>query len=294
MTVRHPGRPSRSERRGHRAGRLPGRRGDRRDQAGRHAGPHPRRQRRPARRGRRGLHHQPVQGQPRAVEPAGRSPTARLQAVVLNSGGANATPAPRASRTRTRPPSSWPRCSASARSTSVVCSTGLIGERLPMHVLIAGVDAAVRWQRPGRRQARGHRDHDDRHRAEAGRRRQADGWSIGGMAKGAGMLAPNLATMLVVLTTDADVDRRHLRPRAAARDRRDLRPARLRRLHVDQRHRAADGQRRLRGHRRPRRTSPRRSTGPATDLAKQLLADAEGADHDIASPCWARRPRTRP
>ena len=32
---------------------------------------------------------------------------------------------------------------------------------------------------------------------------QADGWSIGGMAKGAGMLAPGLATMLVVLTTDA-------------------------------------------------------------------------------------------
>ena len=73
--------------------------------------------------------------------------------------------------------------------------------------------------------------------------RRVDGYSIGGMAKGAGMLAPGLATMLCVLTTDADLEPAQLD--AALRDghRGDLRPARHRRLHVHQRHGAADGQR---------------------------------------------------
>ena len=73
-----------------------------------------------------------------------------------------------------------------------------------MDKLLPGVDAAVAGARPataagGRR----HGDHDHRHRAEERGRRRADGWTVGGMAKGAGMLAPGLATMLCVLTTDA-------------------------------------------------------------------------------------------
>ena len=107
---------------------------------------------------------------------------------------------------------------------------------------------------------------------------QRDGWSVGGMAKGAGMLAPALATMLVVLTTDAVVDGADLDAALRAATARHLRPRRLRRLHVDQRHR-----------RRCSPPAPPASPSTATDLtdaahrglraslARQLVADAEGA-----------------
>ncbi len=88
-----------------------------------------------------------------------------------------------------------------------------------------------------------------------------DGWTVGGMAKGAGMLAPALATMLVVLTTDAVADAGHAGRGAAVRHGDDVRPDRLRRLHVDQRHGAAAGLRRLRRHARPRRAGRRRHRG---------------------------------
>ena len=108
------------------------------------------------------------------------------------------------------------------------------------------------------------------------------GWSIGGMAKGAGMLAPQLATMLVVLTTDAIVPAADLDRGAARGDPGQLRPARLRRVHVDQRHRDGAGQRGQRHHAERSRTSPHALTQACTDLAMQLLKDAEGADHEIA------------
>ena len=98
------------------------------------------------------------------------------------------------------------------------------------------------------------------------------GWTVGGMAKGAGMLAPGLATMLCVITTDAVVDAATLDAALRAATRLDLRPPRRRRLHVDQRHRAAAGQRRLRhdaggrrlrrGHRRGVRRPGLRSCSP--------------------------------
>ena len=78
-----------------------------------------------------------------------------------------------------------------------------------------------------------------------------DGWTVGGMAKGAGMLAPGLATMLVRRsppTPSSTPPTLDAALRAATRH--DLRPGRLRRLHVHQRHRAAAGQRRVR-RRRP-------------------------------------------
>ena len=102
------------------------------------------------------------------------------------------------------------------------------------------------------------------------------------MAKGAGMLAPALATMLVVVTTDAVVDPADLDGvlRAATAD--DLRPGRLRRVHVDQRHRGPARLGRLR--RRP--PTPTHLAAAVTEvcasLARQLVADAEGAHHDIA------------
>ncbi|MDO5712247.1 MAG: bifunctional ornithine acetyltransferase/N-acetylglutamate synthase, partial [Micrococcales bacterium] len=90
----------------------------------------------------------------------------------------------------------------------LVCSTGLIGERLDMSALLRGIDGAVAAvAEPGADSAAAGTaaataimttDTVSKEVTFTG-----DGWSIGGMAKGAGMLAPSLATMLVVLTTDA-------------------------------------------------------------------------------------------
>ncbi len=85
-----------------------------------------------------------------------------------------------------------------------VCSTGLIGERLPMHQLLAGVDAAtVAAAKTG-----GHAAATAIMTTDTVPKTceiKGSGVAIGGMAKGAAMLAPALATMLVVLTTDADL-----------------------------------------------------------------------------------------
>ena len=90
----------------------------------------------------------------------------------------------------------------------VVCSTGLIGELLPMDkILRRGRRGRRGRSRPTAARGRRRRDQDDRHRRTRPPSHTGDGWSVCGMAKGAGMLAPALATMLVVLTTDAVVDR---------------------------------------------------------------------------------------
>ena len=154
-------------------------------------------------------------------------------------------------------------------------------------------------RRPGRRDG----DHDHRHRAEDRRRARVGGFTVGGMAKGAGMLAPGLATMLVVLTTDAVADGAHAGRGAARSDPGQLRPAGLRRRDVHQRHRAAAGLRRVRRRAEPRSSSTAAVTRACTDLAEQLLADAEGATKEIAIEVRARghrgrrrrgRPRRRP
>jgi hypothetical protein len=80
-----------------------------------------------------------------------------------------------------------------------------------------------------------------------------DGWTIGGMAKGAGMLAPGLATMLVVITTDAVLDAAEAHALLRRATAHHLRPARLRRLHVDERPGDAARQRRERIRRPGRR-----------------------------------------
>ena len=87
-----------------------------------------------------------------------------------------------------------------------------------MDLLLAGVDAAVgRSTLDGGGDAAA-RHHDDRHGAPRQSPSRGRGFAVGGMAKGAGMLAPGLATMLVVLTTDAVADARRPRPGAARGD----------------------------------------------------------------------------
>ena len=207
----------------------------------------------------------------------------RVDAVILNSGGANACTGPQGFQDTHTTAEKTRRGARRLRRRVVVCSTGLIGERLPMDE----TPGRGRRRRRGARRATaargGHaiRTTDTVSKtAFTARRRTAD--TIGGMAKGAGMLAPVLATMLVVLTTDADVPPDVLDAVLRDATRRHLRPGRLRRLHVHQRHRGAAGLRRLRRRARPRPSSRAGLTEVCAELARRLIGDAEGASNDIA------------
>jgi glutamate N-acetyltransferase/amino-acid N-acetyltransferase len=134
----------------------------------------------------------------------------RVRAVVLNSGGANAcTGAPGFQDTHATAEHLAEAIDDSAGEIAV-CSTGLIGERLPMDKLLPGVDAAVAAvsRAGGMFAADAIRTTDTvvkiafRHGAAPS---ATEVYTVGGMAKGAGMIAPALATMLCVLTTDADL-----------------------------------------------------------------------------------------
>jgi glutamate N-acetyltransferase/amino-acid N-acetyltransferase len=129
----------------------------------------------------------------------------RVEAVVLNSGGANACTGPEGFQD-THASAEWVAMALSVSAGDVaVCSTGLIGERLPIDRLLAGVDEAVPLlsAEGSDEAARAIMTTDTVPKQAAV---SGGGFTVGGMAKGAGMLAPGLATMLAVLTTDADVD----------------------------------------------------------------------------------------
>jgi glutamate N-acetyltransferase/amino-acid N-acetyltransferase len=130
----------------------------------------------------------------------------RLRAVVLNSGGANACTGPAGFADTHRTAEDAAAQLGIGAGEVAVCSTGLIGERLPIDALLKGVGAAAAElsENGGADAAEAIRT-TDTVRKEAVQTSEA-GWTVGGMAKGAGMLAPALATMLAVLTTDADVD----------------------------------------------------------------------------------------
>ena len=166
-----------------------------------------------------------------------------VRAVVLNSGGANACTGPAGFQDTHRTAEHLAGLLRIGAGEVAVCSTGLIGDRLPLAKLLAGVTTAT-----GQASAEGGLAAAARSgRPTPCRRpptRHGSGYQIGGMGKGAAMLAPALATMLVVLTTDADVPPAELDTRAARSGQHDVRPARHRRLHVHERHGAAAGQRR--------------------------------------------------
>jgi glutamate N-acetyltransferase / amino-acid N-acetyltransferase len=143
----------------------------------------------------------------------------RLRAVVLNSGGANACTGPAGfadthhtaermaaalTQAAGRPAGAGEIGQPAGAGEIAVCSTGLIGERLPMDCLLPGVDAAV-----AAASASGGAAAADAIRTTDTVAKMCcltgPGYCVGGMAKGAAMLAPALATMLVVLTTDAVV-----------------------------------------------------------------------------------------
>jgi glutamate N-acetyltransferase/amino-acid N-acetyltransferase len=204
----------------------------------------------------------------------------RLRAVVLNSGGANACTGPEG----------FGDAHATAEHAAAelglgaidvaVASTGLIGVRLPMDRLLAGVTDAVKGLSAdgGPAAARAIMTTDSVPKTTV---QPGNGWTIGGMAKGAGMLAPSLATMLVVLTTDAVVPAEVLEPAlraatAASVERVDSDGCLSTNDTVIVMANGASG------------VTPSAEefttalTAAALNLALQLLADAEGSTKDIA------------
>ncbi len=130
-----------------------------------------------------------------------------LRGVVLNSGGANACTGPEGFQTTHATAEKAAEVLASGAVEIAVCSTGIIGEQLPRATLLMGVEkAAAELAATGEAGTAAATAvlTTDTHPKQA--HVTARGWSVGGFAKGAGMLAPAMATMLVVLTTDAIAD----------------------------------------------------------------------------------------
>ncbi|MEV6545755.1 bifunctional glutamate N-acetyltransferase/amino-acid acetyltransferase ArgJ [Streptomyces sp. NPDC051665] len=129
----------------------------------------------------------------------------KVSAVVLNSGGANACTGPKGFQDTHATAEKVADTLGLNAAEVAVASTGLIGLLLPMDKLLPGVEAAAGQlsEHGGEKAAIAIKTTDSVHKTAVVTTK--DGWTVGGMAKGAGMLAPGLATMLVVLTTDADV-----------------------------------------------------------------------------------------
>ncbi|MRH89874.1 bifunctional glutamate N-acetyltransferase/amino-acid acetyltransferase ArgJ [Nocardia sp. SYP-A9097] len=136
--------------------------------------------------------------------------TGRLRAVILNSGGANACTGPggfqdthTTAEELAKALSNWG--TETGAGEIAVCSTGLIGDRLPMDKLLPAVTEIVHEMggglSGGAEAARAIMTTDTVPKEVAYHHKNK--WNVGGMGKGAGMLAPSLATMLIVLTTDA-------------------------------------------------------------------------------------------
>lgn len=131
--------------------------------------------------------------------------TGTFKAVLLNSGGANACTGPAGFADTHRSAEHVAELLGIGAIDVAVCSTGLIGKRLPMDKVIAGTNAAYESLSAAGGPDAAVAIMTTDTIAKTAEYAAATGWRIGGMAKGAGMLAPGLATMLVVLTTDADV-----------------------------------------------------------------------------------------
>jgi glutamate N-acetyltransferase/amino-acid N-acetyltransferase len=200
-------------------------------------------------------------------------------AIVLNSGGANCFTGAQGFQTTHATAEAVAEALALSAGDVLVCSTGLIGDQLDRAKVIGGVQTAVSALATDGGDNAAHAimttDTVSKTSIFAG-----DGWTIGGMAKGAGMLAPGLATMLVVITTDAVLNSAQLDTalRAATRvsfDRLDSDGCMSTNDQVSLLASGASG------------ISPDLEAFASalrevcTDLAVQLQSDAEGASHDI-------------
>jgi len=207
-----------------------------------------------------------------------------VSAVVLNSGGANVCTGPDGFLDVHRTAETVADALGVSAGDVVVCSTGLIGERLPIETLLAGIGPArdALSEQGGPAAAGAIMTTDTVAKTAHVEVPGDDGaWRVGGMAKGAGMLAPGLATMLCVITTDAVVD-------AALADA-ALRAATAQtfdRVDSDGCMSTSDTVTLLASGASGLTPDPAAFTAAVTavaaQLARQLVADAEGATHDIA------------
>ena len=203
-----------------------------------------------------------------------------LDAVVLNSGGANACTGPDGLADAKSTAALVADAIGSAPGRVAVCSTGLIGVRLPMDAVAHGVTLASGALSPdgGADAALAIMTTDTVPKTAVA---TGAGWTVGGMAKGAGMLAPALATMLVVITTDAvltsaEADAALRAATALTFDRTDSDGCMSTNDTVILMASGAGGV-------RPDQAEFTAAlTGVCGDLAMQLLKDSEGSSHDIA------------
>lgn len=201
-----------------------------------------------------------------------------VSAIVLNSGGANCFTGAAGFQVTHATAEAVAEALGVSAGDVLVCSTGLIGEQLPLDRLLEGVASAIAGLGPNGEQASlAIMTTDSKPKRSV---REGAGYTIGGMAKGAGMLAPGLATMLVVITTDADLPATALDSalRSATRvsfDRLDSDGCMSTNDQVSLLASGASG------------VTPDEAefTAALTDLcralAEQLQGDAEGASHDI-------------
>lgn len=204
----------------------------------------------------------------------------QAKAVVLNSGGANCYTGPQGFQTTHQSAelvASLLDCSA---QDVLVCSTGIIGELLDREKLFAGIKTAKEQlsEKGGDSAALAIMTTDSV--PKLSQVESPSGWRIGGMAKGAGMLAPALATMLVVITTDAIVEPATLDKalRKAVRKSFD-------RLDSDGATSTNDQVTLLSSGASEARADSAEFEAlleqVCLDLARQLMSDAEGASHNI-------------
>jgi glutamate N-acetyltransferase / amino-acid N-acetyltransferase len=143
-----------------------------------------------------------------SMEHLGRGPH---RAIILNSGNANACTGRQgmaAARAMAFAAASKTGCPPGA---VMVCSTGRIGVPLPIKEITAGIERLALSRASGEPCARAIMTSDTAPKQVAFLVKTPDGnFRIGGMAKGAGMIDPTMATMLAVITTDARIPRREL------------------------------------------------------------------------------------
>lgn len=205
-----------------------------------------------------------------------------VEAIVLNSGGANCFTGSFGFQTTHQTAEKAGEMLGVSSGDVLVCSTGLIGtgDEMFRSRVLQGTEAAIAAlsDAGGDDAALAIMTTDSRPKRAVVER---DGWVIGGMAKGAGMLAPGLATMLVVLTTDArleahDLDAALRRATTVSFDRLDSDGCMSTN---DQVTLLASG---ASGVRPDLDTFASALADICRDLAEQLQGDAEGASHDIA------------
>ncbi|CAN5260301.1 bifunctional glutamate N-acetyltransferase/amino-acid acetyltransferase ArgJ [soil metagenome] len=201
-----------------------------------------------------------------------------VSAIVLNSGGANCFTGPQGFQVTHATAEAVGTALGVSAGDVLVCSTGLIGDQLPLDKVLAGVEAASKdLGDHGEQASLAIMTTDSKPKRSV---KKGNGYTVGGMAKGAGMLAPGLATMLVVITTDvvlssAELDIALRKATRVSFDRLDSDGCMSTNDQVSLLASGASG------------VEPELDAFTAVltevclDLAEQLQGDAEGASHDI-------------